>query len=485
MSDREKHKKHRIFRRLSRSIEAVGDSVTRRLRLSIRTRISFNYIALYTFVAGVTLLVFVCGYLVMVENQVMQSNQGVLEGIPQNVQSLTEEEATEYLSRLKEDNRFSIAAYTSENTVFYPEESPIIWYQNRKNANIVFENLPFLSMYRYQLLPKEIYTTIADGQQMLVVLFFDVSTYWHALKFFVFLLAIAYLFGLFILWTLGSFKLKRVFQPIRDITQIARETNVQNLDRRIDVSTAKYELKDLAITINEMIDRIQEGYKRQQRFVSDVSHELRTPISVIQGYANMLDRWGKKDPEVLQESIDALTNEAQNMQNLVEGLLFLARHDKETLQLDKRRFDLSEIVESIIKDCEVIDKNHVYKYAFESNSCIHADLNQIKQCLRIFLDNAKKYTPDGKNIFVRVGKEGRYAFVDVQDEGVGIAKEDLHSIFERFYRADESRTKTTGGYGLGLSIAKAIVLEHKGKIQVRTKLNEGSSFRIYLPIEKE
>jgi len=173
------------------------------------------------------------------------------------------------------------------------------------------------------------------------------------------------------------------------------------------------------------------------------------------------------------------------MQNLVEGLLFLARHDKETLQLDKRRLGLSEIVESIIKDCEVIDKNHTYNYTFENNSYIYADLNQIKQCLRIFLDNAKKYTPDGKNIFVRVGKEGRYAFVDVQDEGLGIAKEDLHSIFERFYRADESRTKTTGGYGLGLSIAKAIVLEHKGKIQVRTKLNEGSSFRIFLPIEKE
>ncbi|NLT94409.1 MAG: HAMP domain-containing protein [Clostridia bacterium] len=271
-----------------------------------------------------------------------------------------------------------------------------------------------------------------------------------------------------------------IFQPIKEMTQTVKDISAKNLNVRLNVSGAKDELKELALTFNEMMNRIEDNYNRQKQFVSDASHELRTPIAVIQGYANMLDRWGKNDREVLQESIEAIKNEAENMKELIDKLLFLARHDKDNFVLQKEDISLTEILHEIARETQIIDNSHKITFNIEREARLHADKNLIKQAIRIFIDNALKYTPPGGEITVTLGREGDYHAISIKDTGIGMTKEELKHIFDRFYRSEKSRTKEKGGHGLGLAIAKIIILGHQGKIRVRSKVNAGSEFTILL-----
>ena len=261
---------------------------------------------------------------------------------------------------------------------------------------------------------------------------------------------------------------------------VTGEIRAQNLNLRLNVTNAKDELKELVITFNGMMDRIETAYNKQNQFVSDASHELRTPISVIQGYARMLERWGKEDPDVLQESIEAIRNEAENMKELVEKLLFIARNDKDTLTLTKEKFSLSEMMDELVKETKMVDSKHVIESTIEHDIDVYGDRNLIKQAMRIFVDNAQKYTEEGKLIEIALKREGNTAILTVKDSGCGISAKDLSEVFDRFYRADESRDRNKGGHGLGLSIAKIIVLRHGGKIHVKSKINEGSEFSVVL-----
>lgn len=256
--------------------------------------------------------------------------------------------------------------------------------------------------------------------------------------------------------------------------------NATRLDTRISVGETQSELKSLASAINGMLDRINESYRSQVRFVSDASHELRTPISVIQGYTNLLDRWGKKDEKTLQEAIDAIKDETANMKGLVEQLLFLARGDSNTMALQVERFELSALADEVLRETKMIDGGHEYQ------SCvtpvfINADKSLVKQAMRILIDNAIKYSPPGKRITISVSSAAGYASLTVQDEGIGIAPETVPRILDRFFRADESRAKTTGGAGLGLSIAKWITERHGGHIEVLSRLNIGTRISIMFP----
>lgn len=262
------------------------------------------------------------------------------------------------------------------------------------------------------------------------------------------------------------------------------DINATKLDTRIPVDGTQNELKTLASAINGMLDRINESYRSQARFVSDASHELRTPISVIQGYANLLDRWGKKDEKTLQESIDAIKEETANMKGLVEQLLFLARGDNNTMALQVERFELSDLAVDVLRETQMIDGGHEYDSRV-TPVFINADKSLIKQATRILIDNAIKYTPPGKRITISVSGTHGYARLTVQDEGIGIEPEAVPQIFERFFRADESRARATGGTGLGLSIAKWIAERHSGHMEVLSRQDIGTRISIMLPTPPE
>jgi signal transduction histidine kinase len=269
-------------------------------------------------------------------------------------------------------------------------------------------------------------------------------------------------------------KLSGAIKTLNTITE-------DRLDTRIAIDDEREELKGLASAINNMLDRLDAAYQAQLRFVSDASHELRTPISVIQGYANLLDRWGKRDEKALQESIDAIKSEAEGMESLVEQLLFLARSDNNTVKMEMDVINLSLLVEEIVKETDMIDETHAVSGAVEPDLMVYGDGQLIKQAVRIFVDNARKYTPDDGRVRIAAERKGAEVRVSVTDTGLGIADKDLSHVFERFFRADESRARKTGGTGLGLSIAKWIVDRHGGYLEILSRENIGTRITAVFP----
>lgn len=263
------------------------------------------------------------------------------------------------------------------------------------------------------------------------------------------------------------------------------EINATHLDRRIDLPGTQKELKTLAQAINAMLDRINKAYSAQMRFVSDASHELRTPIAVIQGYAALLDRWGKDDPEALQESINAIRSEAKSMENLVEQLLFLARGDNDTQPVKRTHFDLTALAGEVLREEEMIHEDRLFLPRWgEEPVPVYADQGLIKQVMRILMDNSVKYSAPDSRIYLRVMVLDGHARVTVQDEGMGISPEGIPHIFDRFYRTDQSRDRKTGGTGLGLSIAKWIVDRHGGWFEVVSREGVGTRISFLLPADQ-
>ncbi|MCR4441408.1 MAG: ATP-binding protein [Peptococcaceae bacterium] len=288
--------------------------------------------------------------------------------------------------------------------------------------------------------------------------------------------------GIFFITFIGSRASRRLLSPIKAMTRTVQEISFNQLDRRLDVSGSKNELKELAQTFNAMLDRIQKSVEQQTRFVSDASHELRTPISVIRGYANLLSRWGRDDKKVLDESISAILSEAESMNHLIEELLFLARGDNRALKVNKEEFQLCEVINEILQETRLIDTTHQIINERNEEFVIMADRKLLKEAIRIFVDNSTRYTPPGGVIKLNCYLSRQNAVISVEDTGIGISKEDLPHIFNRFYRAERSRTKESGGTGLGLTIAKLIIDSHNGRINVWSEINEGTIFRIQLPL---
>lgn len=278
---------------------------------------------------------------------------------------------------------------------------------------------------------------------------------------------------------------KKVLAPIREITDMAATLSASNLSNRINVAGMKNELRDLATVINAMLDRIERSYNSQKQFVSDASHELRTPIAVIQGYVNMLNRWGKDDRTVLEEGISAIAQETASMKELVDSLLFLARHDKKTLMMEISSFDVLDVMAELHREAAMVTPEDNFILSPSDHCVIEADRSMIKQVMRILCDNAVKYTPKGGTISMGVTHKAGGCILTLSDTGSGIAPDELPKIFDRFYRSDSARKAESSGHGLGLSIARIIVIAHSGKMHVRSKVGEGTTFSIELPASQK
>lgn len=275
---------------------------------------------------------------------------------------------------------------------------------------------------------------------------------------------------------------RKMLYPIDRITRAAQSISIHDLDRRIEVRQTDDELSRLAKTFNEMIYRLQLSFEKQNQFVSDASHELRTPISVIQGYIGLIDRWGKEDKNVLQESIDAIKNETMGMTELIEKLLFLAKGDSGNQKLQKTEFSLNDLIDEVGKESELIWQKHSIQYDSVGEISILADRKMLKQMLRALIDNSVKFTPEDGTIILQAYKNENTVNINIKDTGIGIPPQEVSRIFNRFYRIDKARTKETGGSGLGLAIVKWIVDAHNGKITTESNIGAGTSITVILPI---
>ena len=245
------------------------------------------------------------------------------------------------------------------------------------------------------------------------------------------------------------------------------------------------DLAGLQDAINGLLERMQEAYMQQARFVSDASHELRTPIAVIQGYAGMLDRWGKQDEKVLDESISAIKSETAYMSRLVEQLLFLARGDTGRNRMEFQPMELSRLVTEVCEDCRIIDPKHDWRVDVRGAAPCMGDWDMLKQCARNLTDNALKYTPEGGIVCLRAYENGAgESCLEVQDTGIGISGEDMQHVFDRFYRSDPARARQSGGTGLGLSIARWIVERHGGHFELFSREGLGTRMTVCLPASR-
>lgn len=297
----------------------------------------------------------------------------------------------------------------------------------------------------------------------------------------------------------GTAMVRKHLKPLNEIAAQAQalseqtfdETKYHNLEDAIsnfkaDTIDAGIHMHDkdlmgIETALNDLLERIRASYKQQTQFVSDASHELRTPIAVIQGYVNMLDRWGKEDEAILDESIEAIKNEANHMQKLVEQLLFLARGDANRQNLDMKKLCLNDIMKEVYEESLMIDEKHRYRYEVTGRVNVFGDGDMLKQSARILIDNAAKYTAEGEEILIRVGewKDGS-PFYSIQDNGIGMAPQEVEHVFDRFYRADAVRNSKTGGTGLGLSIAKWIIERHQGYCEIVSREGLGTRFSVIL-----
>ena len=313
--------------------------------------------------------------------------------------------------------------------------------------------------------------------------------------------------GLFVLQLMGLLlhyigenkKIRKILNPINEIAlkadELSRlsftEEKYQQLEDAIgkiqpenaqQLSFHDADLVGVEAAINNLLVRMRDTYRQQARFVNDASHELRTPIAVILGYANMLDRWGKQDEKILEESITAIRHEADHMNHLVEQLLFLARGDSGKTAVNLQQVELGAVMREVYEESLMIDEAHPYRYRPEPKEplLVMADEGLLKQAVRILTDNAAKYTKAGDEILLGCGKtaDGN-VYLQVQHTGIGMAEADVVHMFERFYRSDEARTYQ--GTGLGLSIAKWIVDKHKGHFEILSRTGLGTRIQIVLP----
>ena len=277
--------------------------------------------------------------------------------------------------------------------------------------------------------------------------------------------------------------LGRALSPLEAITDTVDQINrADDLSRRIPQrERAEDEISDMVESFNQTLERLEQLFTSQERFLADVSHELRTPLTVIKGNVDLMRRMKQID----DESLTSIDQEAGRLTRLVGGLLLLAQAESGKLSLSMRPVQLDALLVEVFQEMRVLAGSKVHVHLKEIDQLqVNGDRDRLKQVLLNLVSNAIQYTPQGGDVFVSLAQAGDQARLTVRDTGPGIPAEDLPHIFERFYRAEKSRTRSrTSGFGLGLSIAHWIVEHHGGRIEVESKDGRGTMFVIWLPLE--
>lgn len=286
---------------------------------------------------------------------------------------------------------------------------------------------------------------------------------------------------------LGYWLSGKSLQPVNRIMQTAEQIGAQNLSLRLEVPAAKDELRRLTETLNAMLARIEDSFRRITQFTADASHDLRTPVTVIRSTAEIALR-RPRQAEEYRDALRRILETSEQTTDLLENLLELARSDAGAVELDMQPVDLNQHVRQAREQGAALAAGKslsVTLRAPESPTWVRGDEVAIHRLLLILIDNAVKYTPAGGNCEIALWRNERQAHIAVKDNGVGIAEEDLDAIFERFQRADRARSRETPGAGLGLAIARWIAETHGGTIRAESVLGSGSVFHVSLPVSQE
>ena len=280
----------------------------------------------------------------------------------------------------------------------------------------------------------------------------------------------------------GLFLADRTLKPVERIADIARGIGESDLSRRIDIRTDD-ELGRLASTLNGMIARLEEAFKKQRQFVADASHELRTPLAIIQAESS-LALGKRRTQEELRKSLELVSQEVAYMSDIVGKLLLLARSDAGVEPVNFQDVNARDLLVELSQDVEALaqEKDLLFTLGSMDSLTIKGDRLKLRQLFLIILDNAIRHTPGGGSISGSLVRRNDSAVTSIGDTGIGISAEHLPFIFDRFYRVDKARSHAEGGMGLGLSIAISIAKMHGGEIEVESQVGVGTTFRIVLPL---
>ena len=269
-------------------------------------------------------------------------------------------------------------------------------------------------------------------------------------------------------------------RPITQITAVARDISGGETSQRVGQFPAGTEAQELGQAFNLLVDQTHESQEKLRQFVADASHELRTPLTALMGYTSLYAQGGLADDEAVSDAMRRMKSEAGRMSGMVNDLLLLATLDIDP-QLHVTEVDLVAVVTGLIEDLRVIDPTREITVTAPDHLWVRGDQERLTQVVGILLDNARKYTTPGSTISIDMTTGSAQAWIRITDEGPGMSAADADKVFDRFYRAESSRTKPTGGSGLGLPIAAAIVTAHHGTIDVTSEPEAGSTFTVSLP----
>jgi two-component system OmpR family sensor kinase len=284
------------------------------------------------------------------------------------------------------------------------------------------------------------------------------------------------------------FIVKRDLRPLETMAVTADAIAAGDLSRRVEPAEPRTEVGRLGLSLNTMLGRIEEAFAERaatedklRRFLADASHELRTPLTSIRGYAEVFERGAKDDPEDLELAMRRIEEESKRMSVMVEELLVLARLG-EGREPERAPVDLARVVNDAVSDARAAAPERAIELDAAESLTVIGDDAQLRQVVANLLGNALRHTPDDATIRLRLAPDGDSAALEVADDGPGLGPDVAAKVFEPFYRADASRTRQTGGAGLGLAIVEAIVEAHGGRVTLRTALGAGAVFTVRLPL---
>jgi signal transduction histidine kinase len=289
--------------------------------------------------------------------------------------------------------------------------------------------------------------------------------------------------GLVIVGGVGGYLLSRqMLKPVDRVTMLAKNISTSNLKDRIAYQGPDDEMKRLADTFDEMLDRLENAFEGQNQFIQDASHELRTPVAIARTNIEVLEMEEKPTIKDYKHLVEVLKLSIERMSRLSEKLLVLSKAERESD--DYSDIDAAGLLGEVVTEFSTLAENNDLSLKLlkvPKGAYIKGDTFSLKQAVSNLVDNAIRYNHPGGEITISAELSGLYLVIRVADTGVGIPEKDQQRIFERFYRVDKSRSRSRGGSGLGLAMVKKIAESHGGRISVESSSGKGSVFSLFLP----
>lgn len=294
--------------------------------------------------------------------------------------------------------------------------------------------------------------------------------------------------GLILAAAMGWMLMTGALRPLDRVVEVSGEIASGNLSRRVEVTGATAEIERVGRALNHMLDRIteslaaeREAKDRMRQFLADAAHELRTPVTAINGFLEVLQSGAVENQATLERSLSSMHTEGQRLARMISGLLTLSRFDRQP-HLEMAPLDLSGLVSGLMPALQMSAGDHPISLTAPAPVWVRGNADSLRQVIWNLVDNGAKYSPNGRPIEVRCSSDGDSARLEIRDQGQGIPAADLPRVFDRFFRGERSRSRQTGGAGLGLAIVQSIVTAHGGRIEIESEPGDGTKVTVLLSL---